>query len=67
MTRLIPSSLDLLVQAQANKPIELFEAFLDSGTLFFAGHIDHIVFGTQTYTALGGARSGRGDIGVVEH
>lgn len=57
MARTIPSSLTGVVSAQANQPIELYECYLDTGTLYFAGTEDFVTFGVQTYTPIGLRRS----------
>lgn len=57
MTREIPTDLASKVAAEENRPLELFEVFLDTGTLFLAQAEDHVVFGTQTYTAAGISRA----------
>ena len=57
MTRDIPSAITSIVAAQENPPRELYEVFLDSGTLFFAQAEDFVVLGTQTYTPIGVTRS----------
>ena len=54
MTRDIPASLTSVVAADENKPIELYEIYsIGDATLYFAQAEDHVVFGTQTYTAIG--------------
>ena len=57
MSRTIPSGIQSAVAAEQNQPIELFEVFLDNETLYYAGHPSNIIFGVQTYTAIGGGRS----------
>jgi len=56
MTREIPTALASKVAAEENRPLELFEVFLDTETLFLAQAEDHVVFGVQTYTAAGISR-----------
>ena len=57
MARTIPSSLTSIVSAQANKPLELYEVYLDNQTLYYAQAEDPVVFGTNTYTSIGLTRS----------
>ena len=57
MARTVPSSLTGVVSAQANTPLELYEIYLDTGTLYFAGAEDYVTFGVQTYTPIGLRRS----------
>jgi len=42
---------------ETNKPIELFEVFLDQQTLLFAGALDNVTIGTSVYAAAGIQRS----------
>jgi len=57
VTRVIPTSIESSVVEVENKPIEIYEVSLDTGNLFFAAHPTDIIFGVQTYTAIGIQRS----------
>lgn len=57
MARDVPSSLTGVVSAQVNLPLELYEVYLDTGTLYFVQAEDFVTFGTQTYTPIGLQRS----------
>lgn len=54
----VPTSLTSVVAADENRPLELYEiSSVGDATLYFAQAEDHVVFGTQTYTAIGISRS----------
>lgn len=57
MTRTVPTSVAGFVAAVENRPVELYEVYLDTGTLFYAQANDYVVFGAQTYSPIGIARA----------
>lgn len=57
MPRTIPSLLTTVIESSQNKPVELIEVFLDSGTLRFAQHDADITYNGFTWTAMGWKRS----------
>lgn len=57
MSRTIPSSVSGFVAAVENRPVELYEVYLDTGTLYFAQAEANVTFGGQVYTAIGISRS----------
>jgi len=60
--REIPTSLFSAVAAEENKPLELYEVYLDTRTLYFAQAEDTVALGTQTYTAIGISREPRASL-----
>lgn len=57
MARTVPGSLTGVVSAQINQPLEIFDVFLDTGTLYWVQAEDFVTFGVQTYTPIGLRRS----------
>jgi len=57
MMREVPSAVHSAAQAAESKPIELYEVFLDSQTLYFAQDNDYVIFGVQTYSPIGVSRT----------
>src|SRR3990167_577005 len=58
MPRSIPTTITSYVESITNRPVELVEVYLDTGTLYRAISDDDLSFEGQTYTALGLERSG---------
>ena len=57
MSRVVPAVIQSVVGLEVNKPIELFEVYLDQQTLFMAANVRDVTVGTSVYTALGLQRS----------
>ena len=56
MARDVPATIESVVAAKTNLPVELYEIYLDSGTLYYAAAETDIVFGGVTYLACGAKR-----------
>ncbi len=57
MGRDVPTGIQSVVGIEENKPIELYEMFLDTQTHLFAATPDNVTIGTSIYTAAGIRRS----------
>lgn len=57
MARTVPAAVSSSAAKSANEPLELYEVYLDTGTLRYAQAEDHITFQANTYTAAGIKRS----------